>query len=611
MGNQVESFEDDRADPGIGEHANEDAKKEANGHPNGHTNGDAVGDANGVETSHGAEENFKVNTNLVALLPDGSKYEDDEDDDKDDPGLAPGSDPSPGPLNAPTPGGDAGVGLGQTAKKKKSKSKSKSKRGLAAPTGFEEFYVDTPLTPAEHKEERQLYDGSIAFAERIQTAIQRYFAKRNLNSERKDLFDKYMAYGGIDAGPKMFSGGLDAKTRSNKNAAEIATISATHYVPLGRGESDDPSHVVDFEACAQGFLTSRMPSVFDLLSPTRIKSYVAIIRNFLNYLLHHDVCPEYDEQIQAARRVCDHAERELLQIAEVNRQLPGDFNRACSEIFGGIYQGLYLGDQEWAEGVDGSGEMSPETARKTFRVGLTAQASEEVFQKYTAQGADKSIGVTSVFDAGLEVTELIPPDQEVLALYNAAAGKDLQPVGKLRAKSWHNPLSDPEDLTVEEEAAATAGETGPTEQYEFWVEEELLRHCFVGMKIETKVHRTSFGLDYFDAVTGVYCSFFRVLPNELIIGWREPGPRLPMREKPGGGEGGGGEGDEGGEGGEKVGEGNEGEGGEGNEDDGGGEGKDKGDGEGKDKDVGKGNGEDKGEDKETSNGESKGVIQEE
>lgn len=63
-----------------------------------------------------------------------------------------------------------------------------------------------------------------------------------------------MAYGGVDAGPKMFSGGLDANMLSNRNAAEIATLTATHFAPLGRGEPDDPNYVVDFEGCAQGFL---------------------------------------------------------------------------------------------------------------------------------------------------------------------------------------------------------------------------------------------------------------------------------------------------------------------------------------------------------------------
>ena len=296
-----------------------------------------------------------------------------------------------------------------------------------------------------------------------------------------------------------------------------------------------------------------MPSVFDLLQHDRIKSFTAIVRNFLNYILHHDVCPEYNDQIQPARRVCDQADRELWDIAQAEDRFPGDFNRACSEIFGGLYQGLYIGNQEWAKDVvDGGRGISPDAARNTFTFALTAQGSNEIFEQYASQRHDHSIRVTSVFDANLEVTETIMPSKEILALYKADAAQDLKPVGKLRAKSWRNPFSCPDDLTVEEEAAAAFGETGTTEQYEFWIEEDLLRHCFVGMKLETKVHRTSFGVDYFDTITGVWCSFLRVLPNELVVGWRDPGPRLPMREKSGGeGEGaafkegeGGGEGEE-------------------------------------------------------------------
>ena len=63
-----------------------------------------------------------------------------------------------------------------------------------------------------------------------------------------------MSYGGIDAGPKQFTGGLDAHTLTNSTAAEIANINATHFAPSGRGSQDDPEYVVDFEACAKGFL---------------------------------------------------------------------------------------------------------------------------------------------------------------------------------------------------------------------------------------------------------------------------------------------------------------------------------------------------------------------
>ena len=89
---------------------------------------------------------------------------------------------------------------------------------------------------------------------RIETAIQRYFAKRNLDSDRKNLFDKYLTYGGIAGGPKMFSGGLDAKTIANSNSAEIATLTATHAVAFDQSDPRSEMYVVDFEGCLRGFL---------------------------------------------------------------------------------------------------------------------------------------------------------------------------------------------------------------------------------------------------------------------------------------------------------------------------------------------------------------------
>ena len=51
---------------------------------------------------------------------------------------------------------------------------------------------------------------------RIETAIQRYAAKRNMNSIRKNIFDKYLINGGVEAGPKMFSGGESCSPRNSK-----------------------------------------------------------------------------------------------------------------------------------------------------------------------------------------------------------------------------------------------------------------------------------------------------------------------------------------------------------------------------------------------------------
>lgn len=91
---------------------------------------------------------------------------------------------------------------------------------------------------------------------------------------------------------------------------------------------------------------------FELPNQEVIKLSVGLIRNFLNYLLHHDVCPDYRDQVNASRGVCDLAEKELWCTTQLSILLPGDFNRACSEVFGGWFQGLYVANQAWAQGTE-------------------------------------------------------------------------------------------------------------------------------------------------------------------------------------------------------------------------------------------------------------------
>lgn len=203
-------------------------------------------------------------------------------------------------------------------------------------------------------------------------------------------------------------------------------------------------------------------------------------------------------------------------------------------IFGGSFHGTYIGDQEWAKGVEMPDQMSPVSARVIFKIALVAHASEEVWEKYNAQSQERSIRVTETFDTSFEVTELIVPGNEVLNIYKTPGATGIKPVGKIRVKTWFNPNDYERDLTEEEEQAEAAAraikESDPKNGYEFWINEDLLSCLHVGTKMTTKVHRTSFGLDYFDSVQAVYCSFYTLLPNEEIIGWREPGPTLPYRK---------------------------------------------------------------------------------
>jgi hypothetical protein len=85
---------------------------------------------------------------------------------------------------------------------------------------------------------------------------------------------------------------------------------------------------------------------FGLYSETEIKQICSVIRNFLNYILHHAVCPEYTKDLLAARKICDLAEKELWAIKQVQYLLPGDFNVAASTLYGGFYKGIRF-DNTW------------------------------------------------------------------------------------------------------------------------------------------------------------------------------------------------------------------------------------------------------------------------
>ena len=63
-----------------------------------------------------------------------------------------------------------------------------------------------------------------------------------------------MVFGGIESGPKMFTGGLDNQTLEESTAAEMASITATNYVGDDKMDERARDFVVDFDGVLKGFL---------------------------------------------------------------------------------------------------------------------------------------------------------------------------------------------------------------------------------------------------------------------------------------------------------------------------------------------------------------------
>ena len=357
----------------------------------------------------------------------------------------------------------------------------------------------------------------------------------------------------------MFSGGLDREYLENLNAGEIATATAIDAVgrdKYGVGR-DASTWTVDFEGVAKCFLyvpechrlsnrgpqltpssSSRAPTCFDLSNGDRVLYCVNIVRNFLNYVLHHDVCPDYVDQVRAARAVCNQAETELALVRDASVALPGDFNVAVSTLFGGHYTGVFGGADEWAAEMDISVGMSDEKAAKVIETALKAYGTDGEAELFNGR---KNMRISTTFERPIEVTEMVFSDEKVKQLYanenaNRTDKEALKPLGQLYARTWEKPFAREEDHS-DDEGDSPSG-TGKVEEtrLELWIEDDLLRTCFVGMKMDALIRELTISrgsgsdaevvrvIPCLDAVYSVFCSFYTALANEMMIGWRKPVP---------------------------------------------------------------------------------------
>lgn len=243
------------------------------------------------------------------------------------------------------------------------------------------------------------------------------------------------------------------------------------------------------------------------------------IKNFLNYVLYHDVCPEYKDNILDARKVCDKATLELWNAHQFNVSAPGDFNTACSTLFGGVFFDSYTDDEEWSVDLGSSTVMPLDTARKVVKFAIAGAGNYQQALQFRNLANDGKLEAKCVHEDGFEITAIAPPDSEVLDFYKLHA-PDLKPVGKVQAVSWRNPGLAGEDFPPGEEPEDGSGR--PPMHFEFFVEASLLKFCFVGMKVDSRVWELNCGIHYFEKVLAAYCSFYTVLPNESMFGWKEP-----------------------------------------------------------------------------------------
>ncbi|GCB22153.1 argonaute-binding protein 1 [Aspergillus awamori] len=395
-------------------------------------------------------------------------------------------------------------------KKKKSKARPKSKRGKNKPTGFEEYYVDAPITPEEFSAEKELYNVSRPLTHRIEDALLRYQKNRRLESDRRDVFLKYLAYGGVYVGQRMF-GGLDGRDLQQLDSEQI--LQARAMTSVGKDKSN---LAVDFDAVVRGFLTSFFPYYFNPDTEDMIKLATVTIRNFLSYLLYHDVCPEYNDNIDQARTSCDIATRELWNNQQLMAKGPGDFNSCCSLLFGGELHDTYTEGNQWRNSKDDAPRLTTEIARKIVKFALAGAGENRHALRFQELTENKTLCAVRIEDIdGFEITAVHPPGEVVREFYQTHA-PDLVPVGKLLARTYRDPGMPDYDRSPEERVAQ------PERNFELFMEGNLLQYCYPGMKVIAPVWELNCGFHYFEDAYRTYGSNYTPLVNDLMLGWKEP-----------------------------------------------------------------------------------------
>lgn len=328
---------------------------------------------------------------------------------------------------------------------------------------------------------------------RLLTAIQRFERTRKLTPERRDVFYKWLHYGGIVIAPNVGTGGQDLEEMDKDQiAAALSQVRIPDELKedLETATSDEPKYAIDFLGCMQSFLSRAAPGIFAFDSKQLVEQVTTTCERFMDYLLQHDVFPECQEEILATRNFCREAGLEMWSCAEAQRWLPGDFNIACSTLFGGSYSGSFGAGGEWNNDTnDGSAVfvgLSTEEATEILGFGIAGAASEDVYESYLKLNEEEGLEVVQVIEGrGFEITDLENPTADCKDLYKNNSTK-YRPVGRVTARAWQNPNAPPEDLTQEEKERAKNGK-GSADQYVFFIEGIILQHLSVGQKIMATV----------------------------------------------------------------------------------------------------------------------------
>lgn len=254
---------------------------------------------------------------------------------------------------------------------------------------------------------------------------------------------------------------------------------------------------------------------------------IEVVENFLRYVHHHDVCPEYKGDVERALRICDDAREEWPMLERLQGELPGQFNLAAAELFSKPSAG------DWSflkfkrpDNFD---------AKTVFYTSMALLDEPEVFEYLCSEPQDKL--VVKEYDCTLQITEIQLPSEALTNRFKTTAINQqkpldtntntdtppksttpirLTPLGKLLLKpsiiedEWDDPL--PSHGPFASDATIT-----------LFFETAVLANLKTGMKLKMTVGELGGGVIRFvKTIQAAVPSFYTFLPQEMMRHYKPP-----------------------------------------------------------------------------------------
>jgi hypothetical protein len=162
----------------------------------------------------------------------------------------------------------------------------------------------------------------------------KYRKNHKFTISKKNIFDDYLRFGGINTGQNAFLG----RTTGADNPGDELVEEDFEAAKTGTDAIDDDldeDTTISFSEVAQIYFGSRFIRQSKFIQLSEFHEAPDVIDAFLRYLQIRNVCPEYADDIAEARAICDKARIELPNCKTLTNMFPDKFNQACCILFEG------------------------------------------------------------------------------------------------------------------------------------------------------------------------------------------------------------------------------------------------------------------------------------